>query len=427
MRILAWLTAMFKAPDKKISPFSPRGVPPSSVGADERVFCFADGRKTTFSPPGVLPQIFRAGEKCVILPVQPVSVSVDRDGSRYVLDIVAEPDDALAALLERHPHFDGDALATLCENALAAALPALAATVSPERLRAQVSVELLLSGFRCAGLSSVRLPPPPADGAAEGPEAGPPEPEGSADELAAELGAVSKMAGEFGITLDKTAMPAGGAMPERERIAARLRAMAADLSAKLREYREDLADSRAIEARLGLPAGEGAAAGGPEKEVAHLPADVEVPDPKRPFTLLVWRRTDIDRKLRRYVDETLSGSASAARKYRREALGRNFKLGGRADLLAASLDNCRAELASWPLPRHGFSYTQPDGTEIRRRIKAIKAAADAAAGARNAVAVLCSQPPEETAIASALGESEAAVAVLAGALRGGRSLGADAK
>jgi hypothetical protein len=369
-----------------------------------------DGRKTAFLAAGEVPQSPRVGEKYALLPAQPVLVSTERDGRQWSLEIVAEPDDTLAATLEKHPAFDDDWLATLCDNALAAALSTVFDAASSERIRAFVSVELMLSGFRCVGLSCVSQTPPAASAQEK-----PPEPSGSTAELAEELRKVSEMAAQFEVSLPNTAMPAGETLEDRERIIARLKATGAELSARLREFRENLADSRAIEMRLGLPEA-------PEqttvaKQTSNKKPNVEVPNPTRPFTMLVWRRTDIDDKLRRYVDKVLVVSAEAVRKYRHEALIRHFKLSGRADLLATSLDDCRAELSSWPVLRHGFSYTWPTDANVRLRIKKIKAVADAAAGARNAVAVLCRQPLDEKIITESLGEAEAAVKSLSTAMR----------
>jgi len=397
MRILAWLTSFLKKTGKTSAMFTPRTSSPAAVGANERVFCFANGRKTAFLAPGMAPQAAQPGEKYAILPVGPVAVAVERNGQRFSLDIVGEADDALATTLEQYPDFDEERLTTLCDNALAAALTAMGGEASPERLRAFVSVELLLSGFRCAGLSSVPL----SVSATERPEAGPPEPEGSTAELAAELRAVSELATQHGLPVP-TAMLAGDTLADREKIMARLKATATDLAAELRVFRDSLVDSRSIEARLSLAESAG------KKSVT-----VEVADPKRPFTALVWRRSDIDAKLRPYVETVLLEAAKSARLYRREALGRNVRLGGRVDALASSLDSCRAEAASLPVLRHGFSYTKPEGPAKNRQGAYIREVADAVAGVRGAVALLCSQPAEERAIAAALTDAETAVAALA--------------
>jgi hypothetical protein len=272
----------------------------------------------------------------------------------------------------------------------------------------------MLSGFRCVGLSSVSLASP-AGRAPELPEENPPEPSGSTAELAEELRKVSEMAARFDVPLPKAAMPAGETLAERERIIAQLKATGADLSARLREYRENLADSRAIEMRLGLP--EAPEPTATAEKTTSKKINVEVPDPKRPFTMLVWRRSDIDAKLRPYVDAVLSGSATAARRYRREALGRHLRLGGRVDALAASLEACRAEAASWPVLRHDFSHTQPDNAKIRRQVKKTRAVADAVVGVRGAVALLCQQPLEEKAVTEALEAAETATANLTAAIR----------
>ena len=427
MRILDWLASLLRGSDKETqssSLFTPASAPPSAVAPDERVFCFARGRQTICLEPGQMPRTAGRDEKYAIIPAKPVRLSLEHGGLVYDLDIETDPGDALAATLEHDPGFTAESLSVLCANALAS-MPAAAAALPPERLRALVSLELLLSGFRCAGLAASPAPPaPPAPQAGEEASADdPPEPEGTAAELADEWRAVASLAARHGLPVPApesapealAAAAAAAAAPNRDALAAGLRAATAQLASRLLEYREDLADSRSLEARMNL------SHGGPIDTESPIEADgasgLDVPDPKRPFTLLVWRRTDIDDKLRRYADETLAGAAQAARQFRREALGRHFKLGARADALAGSIENLRLELASWPVLRHKFSYTRPGPDLIRRRVKTIRKVADAAAGTRNAVAWLCQQPLREADIAEALDLAEASRKTLSEVMR----------
>lgn len=401
MSLQSWIRSLFKASPQQ-SVHKVLSILPESISANEILFCFKDSRKTLVCAEGALPKTLAAGEKCAVLSTRPLDVSIETNNCTYDLKIVAEPDDTMAASLERHSVIDDTLLASFCRNALEAVLPSLAKPPSLERLRARVSIELMGTGFRCIELKERT----------------------TAEEQLSESSTDTEFLETRLSELDGAARSLGwdpGLLPvaraerseSRDEFVLRMRNTIADMERRLGEYRADLADARSIEARLGLPSVVDGAA-----RPAPRPIDpVDVENITRPFTALVIRRSDIDDKLRRYIADLLDAAIAAADTYRNQNLARDLRLNGRAMEYIDSLRHCQAQVGALPVLRHDFKYTRPGSSEVRRRVNAIKNAAAAAAGVHGATVFLCQQPLDEKQIGQAMQEAEAAALVLLQSLK----------
>ena len=405
MRFTEWVRSLIKSvfsKSKNQAVLRVLSAAPKAVGADQRLFCFKNGRKTLLLSAGQSPRGLEAGERCALLPTNPIPVTVVSGAATYSLNVATEPDDQLAAALDKHGDISEERLEAFCQNAFDAVLPTLPQPPDPERLRSRVSLELIEVGFRCVGLT-VSVAKAEA----------PPEPAGDEKILAADLAEAEALARSAGVPVTAADvaddLPAGAS--ERERLVRRMKGMAAELDRKFREYREELEDTRSLEARLGLEAKDA-----PAKPAMEF-TPVGVDEVATPFTALVWQRSDIDVKLRRYIAESLDAAAAGLEQYQRQHLIRNLQLGGQAQQRLNEMADCRQRVDSLAVLYHNFGPTRPDRATVRRRVRQIRVAANAVAGVAGAVTFLCRQTPENKIIADALRDVEAATKTLTAALK----------